>query len=1006
MRPTSLVKYLAATGLLLLEAEAAAIFRRNSTALCPGYKASNIQTNDGAVVSADLNLAGPACNVYGADLDNLKLVVEYQTEQRLHVKIYDAAEQVYQVPTSVLPRPSSANIPPAKSDLEFSMTSNPFSFSIKRKSTGEVLFDTTGHPIVFESQYLGLRTSLPDSPNIYGLGEHTDPFRLPTTNYTRTLWSRDAYGTPQGTNLYGNHPVYFDYRGSKGTHGVFLLNSNGMDINIDVDSDGQFLQYNTLGGVLDFYFLSGPDPKDVAMQYAQTVGNAVMMPYWGFGFHNCRYGYQDIFEVAEVIANYSAANIPLETQWTDIDYMDLRKVFTLDPYRYPLKLVQEVVSYLHSHNQHYIMMVDPAVAYQNYSAFNNGVANDAFLKFANGSIYQGVVWPGPTAFPDWFAPNTQQFWNGEFSTFFDPTNGVDIDALWIDMNEASNFCDYPCSDPATFAAASGDPPTPPPVRLSPPRPIPGFGPDFQPTCVATVSFDCYAQTYFGENILILGDSTTLGAGNVQMAPMMNANGYPVWQLTIQMPPNGTFSYQYVRKESDGSYIYEAINRTIMTGDCNSGIQQVTDNITTSSGPHKRSELPPLVRSPLPAEDLTKRESGSMLGLPNRNLLTPPYTINNAAGSLSNKTINTDLIHAGGYAEYDTHNLYGTMMSATSRGAMLNRRPTVRPLVITRSTFAGAGRQVGHWLGDNFADWDLYRWTIAELQEFAALFQIPMVGSDICGYDGTTTDDLCSRWVFLGAFSPFFRDHSDNQSPPHELYRSPQVAAAARAAIDIRYRLLDYAYTALWTQTQTGAPMINPMFFEYPSDINTATLQYQYFWGDSIMVAPVTDENSTTVTVYFPKDQFYDFFTGAPVTGQGSNVTLTDVGFDTIPLYFKGGSIVPMRVQSANTTTALRQENFAVVIAPDSQGDASGQLYLDDGDSINQPATSEIQFSYHEGRFEMTGKFGYDPGNVVISQITLLGADGAGRGGSYNSTTKVATYDVNVKLTGNFETNLK
>lgn len=91
-----------------------------------------------------------------------------------------------------------------------------------------------------------------------------------------------------------------------------------MDIKIDQDSKGQFLEYNTLGGVLDFYFLAGSSPKDVAKQYSETVGKAVMMPYWGLGFHNCRYGYRDIYEVAEVIANYSAANIPLETQWTDI----------------------------------------------------------------------------------------------------------------------------------------------------------------------------------------------------------------------------------------------------------------------------------------------------------------------------------------------------------------------------------------------------------------------------------------------------------------------------------------------------------------------------------------------------------------------------------------------------------------------------------------------------------------------------------------------------------------
>lgn len=80
-----------------------------------------------------------------------------------------------------------------------------------------------------------------------------------------------------------------------------------------------------------------------------------------------------------------------------------------------------------------IVMVDPAVAYQDYPAFNNGVDSHAFLYNATGGVYQGVVWPGVTAFPDWFAPGTQAYWNGEFTSFFSPSNGVDIDGLWIDM---------------------------------------------------------------------------------------------------------------------------------------------------------------------------------------------------------------------------------------------------------------------------------------------------------------------------------------------------------------------------------------------------------------------------------------------------------------------------------------------------------------------------------------------------------------------------------------------
>lgn len=257
-------------------------------------------------------------------------VIDTCTDDRIHVKIQDAANSVYQIPSSVLPRPTaSKGINSKQANIQFNYISSPFSFSITRPKTGEVLFDTSAASLLFQSQYLRLRTSLPSNPNLYGLGEHSDPFRLNTTNYIRTLWSQDAYGIPTGANLYGNHPIYFEHRTS-GTHGVFFVNSNGMDIKINnTETEGQYLEYNTLGGVLDFYFLAGKTPVDVAKQYAEVVGTPAMMPYWGFGFHNCRYGYQDAFAVAEVIYNYSKAEIPLETMWTDIDYMDRRRVSIL-----------------------------------------------------------------------------------------------------------------------------------------------------------------------------------------------------------------------------------------------------------------------------------------------------------------------------------------------------------------------------------------------------------------------------------------------------------------------------------------------------------------------------------------------------------------------------------------------------------------------------------------------------------------------------------------------------
>lgn len=227
----------------------------------------------------------------------------------------------------MVPRPdSNTRSSEHHSDLEFIIkNTNPFSFAVQRKHKKDVIFESSD--LIFESQYLRMRSSLPEDPFLYGFGEDTDPFRLNTTDYVRTLWSRDAYLIPPGTNLYGNHPVYFEHRLNhhdhgrprSQTHGVFLLNSNGIDLKLDKSpKDGQFVEYNTLGGVFDFYFMAGPSPAEVSKQYSEIIEPPTMMPYWSLGFHQCRYGMNDIYEVTDVVFNYSAADIPLETMWTDM----------------------------------------------------------------------------------------------------------------------------------------------------------------------------------------------------------------------------------------------------------------------------------------------------------------------------------------------------------------------------------------------------------------------------------------------------------------------------------------------------------------------------------------------------------------------------------------------------------------------------------------------------------------------------------------------------------------
>ncbi|KDR82169.1 hypothetical protein GALMADRAFT_240702 [Galerina marginata CBS 339.88] len=809
---------------------------------CPGYSATNVKTRrDG--LTADLILGAKSCNVFGADIQKLSLSVVYETTDRLHVKITDHAPGRYEVPESVLPRPDSTSTVSSQSaDIRFNFTASPFSFSVYRASTHEVLFTTAGHPLIFEPQYLRVKTSLPANANIYGLGEHTNPFHLPTDNTTLTLWSRDAYGIATGTNLYGNHPVYFEHR-TTGTHGVFLLNSDGMDIKLTSgDPGGPALEYNVIGGVLDFYFLAGSesDPTAVARQYAEIVGVPAEVPYWTFGLHQCRFGYQNFVDVANVISRYAAAQIPLETMWTDIDYMDRRRVFTLDPNYFPLARMREIVSYLHAHTQKFVLMTDPAVAYlpdQGYAPYDNGKALDIWLKAGNGSESLGVVWPGVTVFPDWFHPQIQQYWTTEFETFYSAQTGLDIDGAWIDMNEPSNFCNLPCDDPFQQAIQ---------MNLPPPRANP--------------------------------------------------------------PPD--------------------------------------------------PNTPIFVNS---SPQISRRDD----------VLNPAYAINNAMGALSSKTAFTNIKHANGLMEYDTHNLYGTMMSVGTHNAMLARRPGKRTLVITRSTFAGAGAHVGKWLGDNFSLWDHYRFSIAGMLGFASIYQVPMVGSDICGYAGDTTENLCARWAMLGAFYPFMRNHNSDTSISQEFYTWPSVAQAARNALDIRYRLLDYFYTAFHQAHTDGTPVLNPLWFKYPKDANTFPIEHQFFFGDSILVSPVTDDDATSVSIYLPRDTFYDFATLAPVQGTASSVNLNNITFTEIPLHIKGGAVLPLRVQSAMTTTALRGKDFEFVVAPDTRGQAAGKLYIDDGESISPPSSTQVKMAFSDSKLDVSGTFGFATG-VNVSRVRFLG----------------------------------
>lgn len=368
---------------------------------------------------------------YPGDILALQVVLLQETDTRLHVKITDPSNSRFEVPISVPSPTKKADNPHYLVEL----SEQPFGIIVKRAITNTVLLNTTVAPLFYADQFLQFSSAVP-SQYIYGLGEHRSTFQHDVQWNTLTMWARDVPPTEK-TNLYGVHPFYLALEEGGDAHGFFLLNSNAMDV---VLQPAPAVTWRTIGGILDFYMFLGPDPGSVVQQYLEVIGRPAMPIYWALGYHLCRWGYQTSNATWEVVKSLRNYGIPQDVQWNDIDYMDKFLDFIYDPTQFDT--LPELVKDLHAHGQRYVMILDPGISSTqpegSYWPYDQGLKRDIFIKDADGKTLIGKVWPGLTAYPDFSAEVTHEWWYENLQRFF---KKVPFDGLWIDMNEPSNFLD-------------------------------------------------------------------------------------------------------------------------------------------------------------------------------------------------------------------------------------------------------------------------------------------------------------------------------------------------------------------------------------------------------------------------------------------------------------------------------------------------------------------------------------------------------------------------------------
>jgi len=264
-----------------------------------------------------------------------------------------------------------------------------------------------------------------------GLGEKTGPLDRRGNGYQN--WNTDSFAYSTGADpLYCTTPFYIGIHHGL-AYGVFFDNSNKSFFNFGA-SNNRFSSFSADAGEMDYYFIHGPQVRNILEHYTHITGRMEMPPLWSIGYQQCRYSYYPDKEVLNLARTFRDKEIPADTIVFDIHYMDQYKIFTWsgDSFSDPRSLLRN----LGAMGFHVVVMCDPGIKVEEgYSTYENGIKADVFLKYPDGTPYTGQVWPGWCHFPDFTKPETREWWKEQFKDYVD----LGIEGFWNDMNEIATW---------------------------------------------------------------------------------------------------------------------------------------------------------------------------------------------------------------------------------------------------------------------------------------------------------------------------------------------------------------------------------------------------------------------------------------------------------------------------------------------------------------------------------------------------------------------------------------